>query len=94
MKRVVEADDFVLGAGWLAYLAYFSGEFDGGFVGFGAGVADKDFGGIGHGARSACFLNHELREGADPGVVVEIGSVNECPCLLSDQFRHLRIAVA
>ncbi len=50
VEGVVEADDLVLRAGRLPYLAYFPGEFDGGFVGLGARVADEDFGGVGHGA--------------------------------------------
>ena len=55
VEGVVEADDFVLGAGRLADFADFSREFDGGFVGFGAGVADEDFGDVGDGAWARVF---------------------------------------
>ncbi len=94
VEGVLEADDLVLRAGGLPYLAHFPGEFDSGFVGFGAGVADEDFGRFGHGARGACLLDHELGEGAGPGVVVEVRGVDECARLLSDQFRHLGVTVA
>ena len=93
VEGAVEADDFVLRARWTPGLADFAGEFDGGFVGFGAGVADEDFGGAGHGAGGARLLDHELREGADPWGVVEIGRVDEGPRLLSDQLCHLGVAV-
>ena len=49
VEGIVEADDFVLGPGRLPYLAHFPGELYGGFVGFGAGVADEYFGRFGHG---------------------------------------------
>ena len=72
VEGIVEADDFVFGAVGLSCSADFAGEFDGGFVGFAAGVADEDFGGVTHGAGVEGFLDEELGEGAGPGVVVEI----------------------
>ena len=94
VEGIVEADDLVLRPGRLPHLADLPGELDGGFVGLGAGVADEDLGRVGHGACGARLLDHELREGAGPGVVVQVGSVDQRPRLLPDQFRHLGVAVA
>ena len=94
MEGGVEADDFVRGARGLAHLADFAGELDGGFVGFGAGVADEDFGGGGHGARGERLFDHELGEGAGPGVVVEVRGVDQGARLLGDELGHFGVAVA
>ncbi len=86
MERVIEANYFVLSAVSLSYLPNLSGEFDGGFVGFATRITDEDFGGRGHGARGAGFLYEELGEGTDPGVVVEIGGMDESASLLANQL--------
>ena len=72
VEGVVKADDLMLRAGGLPYLSHFPGEFYSSFIGLGARVANEDFGRFGHGARSACLLNHDLGEGTGPGVVVEV----------------------
>ena len=76
VETVVEAYDFVFCAIGLAGFADFAAEFKGGFVCFGAGVADEDAGGGGHGTGSFGLLDEELREGAGPGVVVEVRGVD------------------
>ena len=90
MEGVVEAHNFVLLTGGLPYLSYFACEFYGGFVGFAAGVADEDFGGFVHGARFVRFVDEELGEGASPGVMIEVGSMYQCSCLLILKSVHLR----
>lgn len=84
----------MLGAGGSAGFADFAGEFDGSFVGFGAGVADEDFGGSVHCAGGAGFGDDLFGELAGPGVVIEIGSVDESTslCILS-QWRADRICL-
>ena len=73
----MEGDDFVFGAVGLASFADFPGEFDGGFVGFGAGVGDEDAGGCGHGGGGTSRGDKEGGEGTSPGVVVEVRGVDE-----------------
>jgi len=68
----VEGDEVVLGAGRVEGAADFAGELYGGFIGFGAGVADEDAGGVVHGAGGAGLFDEELGEGAGPGVMVEV----------------------
>ena len=94
MESALEGYDFVLGAVRGARSAHFSAEFDGGFVGFAAGITDEGFGRARHCACLERFLYKELGEGADPGVVVEVGSVHKSLRLLVEQFRHFGIAVA
>jgi len=77
VEPVAEGDDFEFGARGIGYLAGFAGEFDGGFVGFRSGVADEDGGEGGHAGGFVGFLDEELGEGAGPGVVVEVGGVDE-----------------
>lgn len=77
MKGAVEGKDLVLCTGRGAGFADFAGEFDGGFVGFGARVADEDLGGGVHCACGSGFGDDQFREFAGPGVMVEIGSVDE-----------------
>jgi len=72
----VERKDLVLAAGGVEHAAGFASEFEGGFVGFGAGVADEDFGGGGHAAGGEGGLNEGFGEEAGPGVVVEVGDVD------------------
>jgi len=76
MKTLIETDDFMLLSTRLSYLAHFARKFYGGLVGFGARVADEDFGGLVHGAAVAGFGDEEVGEGAGPGVVIEVGCVN------------------
>ena len=78
----MEGDDFVLRAGGSADFADFASEFNGGFVGFAAGVADEDFGGGVHRACGACFGNDLFGEFAGPGVIVKIGRVHKCESLV------------
>jgi len=77
MERVVERNEVMLCAGGIKGAADFAGELYGGFVGFGAGVADEDAGGVVHGTRGAGLFDEELGEGAGPGVVIEVGCVYE-----------------
>ena len=52
--------------------AVLAAKFEGGFVGFRAGVGDEGAGGGGHAALGAGGGDEELGEGAGPGVVVEV----------------------
>lgn len=77
VEGVLKADNFDFGTGGVEHLADFTGELDTGFVGFGPGVADEDGGGVVHAARGLCGFDEELGERAGPGVVVEVGGVDE-----------------
>lgn len=77
MECTIERDDSCLGARGVDDFADLAGEFDGGFVGFGAGVADEDAGGVVHAAGFEGLVNEELGEGASPGVIVEVRGVDE-----------------
>lgn len=55
MKRVVEGNNFVLLAGWVSCLAYFTGKLYGSFIGFASGIADEHLGGRLHGTRGDRF---------------------------------------
>lgn len=54
----------------------FAGKFNGGFVGFAAGVAEENFACGRHAAGGEGVIDEEFGEGADPGIVVEIGYVD------------------
>jgi len=77
MEGVVKGDKVVFGAGGVEYAASFAGELYGGFIGFGAGVADEDAGGVVHSAGCTGLLDEELGQRAGPRVVVEIRSVDK-----------------
>lgn len=68
----MEGDDFVLRAGGGAHFPYFPRKLQGGFVGFGARVADEGSRGGGHAAGGFCLFDEELGERAGPGVMVEV----------------------
>lgn len=57
--------------------ADFASELNGGLVGFGTGVGDEHLGGIAHGTRLAGGVDQQFAERASPGIVVQIGGMNE-----------------
>ena len=72
MKGVLERDEVVFGARRIEDLARFARELYGGFVGFGAGIADENAFGVVHRAGLDGFLDEEFGESARPGVMVEV----------------------
>jgi len=77
MKGVVEGDELVLRARGVEGASDLAGELDGRLVGLGARVGDKDLRGVAHGAGLEGLGDEELAEGAGPGVVVEVGGVDQ-----------------
>lgn len=62
--------------------ADFSSELDGRFVGFGAGIAYECARSILHGTRGDSRVDQEFRKRPSPGIVVQVGGMNEGGCLL------------
>lgn len=83
VEGIVEGHDVAFVARRTADLADLPSEFDGGFVRFGARVADKDLGGRAHGASGAGLGDDQLGQLANPGIMIQIRSVDECKGLCS-----------
>jgi len=77
VEGVVERDELVLGAGGVQGPTDLAGELDSGLVGLGSGVGDENLRRITHSPGRASLFDQQLTQSTGPGVVVEIGSVNE-----------------
>ena len=82
MEGVIEGHKFVLCAGRVNCLANLASKLNCCFVGLATGVADERLGGGVHSAGFESLLNEQTRERQCPGVVVEVGCMNECLGLL------------
>lgn len=94
VKRIVKRDDLGLAARRVQHLADLARKLDGSLVGLGPGVAHKHPGRVVHAARRPRHVHQQLGQRAGPGVVVQVGRVDERLRLLRQQRREFRVAVA